>query len=360
MRLDPPVRTRADWIEPFRPAQIAFQVTRKGSIELGRAVHLGSGVNALKLWYVVLIYCPFILMRLKPRSNEDRCVEMMGRVEVRTKATLREKVDQIIDEGTGKRRNVIVRLRSSHSEEQTELLDMISDVAKSRISLASSRDLMPPRAEELVRTSGGRSASAKGRVRSAHQQSMAAAVPTIHDAKDLANRQASRTQKLRRLASHDLVMKAASEVHQKEVMHFWASDALLLDMNKNDLKELCSSELADDIEDIHLNRTIKTPRLVEARSEPAIILDNKTSSWGIQTINALAAWGAYGVRGEGVTIGLLDTGVDFGHPDLKGKMAAWAEFDDQGRRVVGMDVLISSVRSASRRNSAIDSARRFP
>ena len=74
----------------------------------------GKWVNALKLWYVVLIYCPFILVRLKPRSNE-RCVEMMGRV--RTKATLREKGRSNHRGGTGKQRNVIVRLRSSHSEE---------------------------------------------------------------------------------------------------------------------------------------------------------------------------------------------------------------------------------------------------
>jgi hypothetical protein len=31
MRLDPSVRTRRDSIEPFRPPQIAFQVTRNGS-----------------------------------------------------------------------------------------------------------------------------------------------------------------------------------------------------------------------------------------------------------------------------------------------------------------------------------------
>ena len=35
MRLDPSVRARGDLIEPFQPAQIAFQVTRNGSKALG-------------------------------------------------------------------------------------------------------------------------------------------------------------------------------------------------------------------------------------------------------------------------------------------------------------------------------------
>ena len=32
---------------------------------------------------------------------------------------------------------------------------------------------------------------------------------------------------------------------------------------------------------------------------------------------------------------MLDTGVDAEHPDLKGKVANWAEFDAAGKRVTG-------------------------
>ncbi len=56
---------------------------------------------------------------------------------------------------------------------------------------------------------------------------------------------------------------------------------------------------------------------------------------GVNKIGALSVWGAYNARGKGVKIALLDTGVDIDHPDLKGKITNWAEFDSDGRQVIG-------------------------
>jgi subtilisin family serine protease len=50
-------------------------------------------------------------------------------------------------------------------------------------------------------------------------------------------------------------------------------------------------------------------------------------------------WGAYGARGAGVKVAVLDTGFDPAHPDLKGKLAGFAEFDEHGRVVAGMDTV---------------------
>lgn len=47
--------------------------------------------------------------------------------------------------------------------------------------------------------------------------------------------------------------------------------------------------------------------------------------WGLQQIHAPGAW-ARGVRGRGVTIAIVDSGVDFGHPDLKAKLLAGKDF----------------------------------
>lgn len=41
--------------------------------------------------------------------------------------------------------------------------------------------------------------------------------------------------------------------------------------------------------------------------------------WGLRQINAPGAW-SRGARGKGVTIGVVDSGVDLGHPDLRAKL----------------------------------------
>jgi subtilisin family serine protease len=95
-------------------------------------------------------------------------------------------------------------------------------------------------------------------------------------------------------------------------------------------------EEVQNIRSVNLNRSLKVPDLVEARPTPeetgtqARVL---SATWGLLKVNALAAWGGTETRGEGVLIGLLDTGVDADHPDLKGKVEHWVEFDSLGSSV---------------------------
>jgi subtilisin family serine protease len=77
------------------------------------------------------------------------------------------------------------------------------------------------------------------------------------------------------------------------------------------------------------------PPLAQAYNIPEPVRENRAGSWGVEKIGALATWGAYGARGEGVKVGILDTGVDASHPDLDGKVVAWAEFDGNAREIVG-------------------------
>ncbi len=46
--------------------------------------------------------------------------------------------------------------------------------------------------------------------------------------------------------------------------------------------------------------------------------------WGLKMINAEPAWPTS--TGAGVTVAVLDTGIDFGHPDLQGRIAPGATF----------------------------------
>jgi len=55
------------------------------------------------------------------------------------------------------------------------------------------------------------------------------------------------------------------------------------------------------------------------------------TTYGLDQINATEVWSAYGTRGEGVSVAVLDTGVDADHPDLS--VEKWQEFDSNGNPV---------------------------
>lgn len=54
---------------------------------------------------------------------------------------------------------------------------------------------------------------------------------------------------------------------------------------------------------------------------PAVVVDDgaRPAEWNLQTIGVPEVWSAFGLTGEGVVIGSLDTGVDVAHPALAGK-----------------------------------------
>ncbi len=76
--------------------------------------------------------------------------------------------------------------------------------------------------------------------------------------------------------------------------------------------------------------------------------------WALQQIGAPAAWSA--ARGAGVTIGVVDTGVDLSHPDLAGKIAASADCVGRpcaaggGQDVNGHGTMVSGIAAAATGN----------
>jgi len=72
-------------------------------------------------------------------------------------------------------------------------------------------------------------------------------------------------------------------------------------------------------------------RPVRAESSPPPV----NPTWGVERLRAPELW-AQGIRGHGVTVGHIDTGVAANHPALAGAVAHFSQFDLQGRQMEGV------------------------
>ena len=227
-------------------------------------------------------------------------------------------VERIIDEGEGKTRSVLVRMRSVGDWREPTLRAAAYRMVQRNLALTA-RDILP---EAVVDKTLAKHKQLEARRFKVQRQLKKASRGQIRS-------QAKRA--VRGLLKAPSVSRYAESASKGALAQFISARSVLLELNQDDLVAMVQD--TPDIGDIYPNRELRVPRMIEAQQLPRHITDNKTSAWGIHASGALAAWGAYDAHGRSVKVAVLDTGVDADHPDLKGKINHWAEFDALGQQI---------------------------
>lgn len=131
----------------------------------------------------------------------------------------------------------------------------------------------------------------------------------------------ARAELMRLLKAHLGQMQGRLKI--KAAGGFWASQSFLVRVPESQVERLMQ---VPGVRRVYANRAVRmTQPVASALSVPV----NSGSNWALQHIGAPGLW-ASGLRGQGIRIGHLDTGVDASHPDLRGKIAAFAVINPDG------------------------------
>jgi subtilisin family serine protease len=256
---------------------------------------------------------------------------------------LKQQIEKIIDETSGDICRVIVRMESS--DDLVNYIQATRDAINQRRSMVSARDLVPPQRSLLKSNNKGALTDATIRTLSDTASVAAASLiagsflsPIAAATLVLMGREA-----LKPLVSSDFVKhlwgdsKFSADDHSFYPMSsFWSSGSAAMELSRDNLMKL--TEKVVNIADIYPNRTMYSPPVFKSQKIPEAVNDHKAYSWSLSRTGALASWGAFNAKGQGIKIAVLDTGTDPEHSDIKGKICAFAEFDSNGATVIeGID-----------------------
>ncbi|MGW3246238.1 S8 family serine peptidase [Streptomyces sp. NPDC001070] len=139
----------------------------------------------------------------------------------------------------------------------------------------------------------------------------------------------------------DLVESRGDEV----LNTFWLKNMVLVKVRPQTLRELAALAPVDHIIP---NFTLKAPSTEPEKPATASrAAAAEASTWGLTKIGVDKVRAEQGPTGKGVRVAVLDTGVDFDHPDLAGKLATddaadpahpggWLEFSATGEPVASL------------------------
>jgi subtilisin family serine protease len=115
----------------------------------------------------------------------------------------------------------------------------------------------------------------------------------------------------------------------KRALTLWVNNAMILTASKTFIQSLTRRK---DIKRMELDSEIRIFDPIKRIAEK--LLDSPDLTYGLSKIRADKVWSDLGINGDGVVVGILDSGVDLRHPALQGKVIKTRDFiseyeDDQ-------------------------------
>ncbi len=140
-----------------------------------------------------------------------------------------------------------------------------------------------------------------------------------------------------RNAQKDFGTFAAADSGVKNIKNFWIANAISCEATPEAIEQIAARA---DVKEVIPNEIIQLEPTKDAPQPKDEVLSKEelTYTYGLKRIKIPELRSVYGLDGQGVVVGEIDTGIDFEHPDLQGKMVAWKDFvnnkpepyDDQG------------------------------
>lgn len=101
----------------------------------------------------------------------------------------------------------------------------------------------------------------------------------------------------------------------------WIASALAVEASSDEIRQLAADPAVRGIEADGLQRLPRTPAV------PATAATTTTTpGWNLDAIGARRVWSELGTDGTGVTVGIIDSGIEESHPALTGRISAWRDF----------------------------------